>query len=820
MNPPVITEAERAQKALAVVGKPIPKADAGEKVIGRSEYMQDFALPGMLHGKILYSTRAHAKILSIDTTEAEKLPGVKAVLTGYNSTEIRFGLLKDNMALKKDRVRSYRDEIAAVAATTPEIAAAALELIKVEYEDLPAVFDPEEAMKEGAPLIHETNPKGEPNTDNRLRLPWKISAGDIEAGEAASAYTVEGDFETGWVTHCCMGTAGCVATFDTRENLTMYSITQIPSMAKADFQEALKAMGIRGKVRVVNTTVGGGFGSKLDTYAFEYIAILLAHRTRRPVKMLFDREEEFFATSPRQPVRAHIRIGCDAQGKLTFRDIFLLLDNGAYTSWGATTPTVMMMPATSLYEVPNVRFRATCVYTNNTYSQAMRGYGTPQLTFALESAMDMLAEKAGLDPYDLRLMNANHPNTETPQGFKVTTCGHVACLEAVADKLDWASHRAARAAAGGDGGAAGPTGSGGSAVVSTGTAAGAAGDGAPIPGKPSKVRGMGLACLMHVGGGAKIYKSDGCGTLIKVDYFGNVDVYSGSMDIGQGLDTILRQIVAETLGTTTDKINVIIGDTDVCPWDVGVHASRSTFIAGNSALGAAEQVKAQILTVAADLLEVPVESLDLYGGKVTCADDPEKNTAIDKILRKAHFASAGNTMFMAAHFYEPPTDFMGGDFKGNNSMTYTWGCHGVEVEVDTQTGQVEIVRYVAAHEVGRAINPLLVKGQIYGAALQGVGFALAEEMIYDQGKLLNANFRDYKMLTAMDSLPVEPIIVEDPDAAGPYGAKGIGEPGLVPAAPAIANAIYDAVGVRMQKLPIKSEAVLAAIIEKEGRGVR
>ena len=330
---------------------------------------------------------------------------------------------------------------------------------------------------------------------------------------------------------------------------------------------------------------------------------------------------------------------------------------------------------------------------------------------------------------------------------------------------------------------------------------------------------MGLACLMHVGGGAKIYKSDGCGTLIKVDDFGNVDVYSGSMDIGQGLDTILRQIVAETLGTTTEKINVIIGDTDVCPWDVGVHASRSTFIAGNSALGAAQQVRDQILTVAAGILSVPRESLDLYGGKVTCDVDPEKNQPIDRILRKAHFASAGNTMFMAAHFYEPPTDFMGGDFKANYSMSYTWGCHGVEVEVDTQTGQVEIIRYIAAHEVGRALNPMLVKGQIYGAALQGVGYTLAEEMIYDQGKLLNPNFRDYKMLTAMDALPVEPIIVEDPDPAGPYGAKGIGEPGLVPTAPAIANAIYDAVGIRMTKLPIKSEEVLAAMFEKAGRAV-
>lgn len=816
---PVLTEQERAQKELAVIGKPIPKADAGEKVVGRAQYIHDLELPGMLYARILYSTRPHARIVSLDTSQAEKLPGIKAVITAHNTPEVRFGFLKDNMALKKDRVRSYRDEIAAVAATSPEIAEEALRLIKVEYEDLPAVFDPEEALAEGAPLIHETNPKGEPLKDNRLRLPWKLAAGDIEAGEAASAYVVEGEYETGWVTHCCMGTAGCVATFDTKDNLTIYSITQIPSLAKADFREALKAMGVKGRVRVVNTTIGGGFGSKLDTYAFEYIAILLAHRTRRPVKMLFDREEEFFATSPRQPVKAKIRQGCDAQGRLTFRDISLLLDNGAYTSWGATTPTVMMMPASGLYEVPNVLFRATCVYTNNTYSQAMRGYGTPQVTFAVECSMDELAEKAGIDPYEFRLLNANHPGTETPQGFKVTTCGHIPCLEAVAERLDWYEHRAAKAAAEGSDGLV--SGGGGSARAdgeATDTAR-AGHDGALLPGIPRKARGMGIACLLHVGGGAKIYKSDGCGTLIKVDDFGQVDVYTGSMDIGQGLDTILRQIVAETLGVDTGRINIVMGDTDVCPWDVGVHASRSTFIAGNSALGAAQQVREQILTAAADILQAPRESLDLSGGMVVCADDPEKSTKLDKVLRRAHFASAGNTMFMAAHFYEPDTDLMAGDFKGNYSMTYTWGCHGVEVEVDTQTGQIEILRYIAAHEVGRALNPLLVKGQIYGAALQGVGYALAEEMIYDQGRLLNPNFRDYKMLTALDSLPVEPIIVEDPDAAGPYGAKGIGEPGLVPAAPAIANAVYDAVCIRLRKLPMKSEEVLQAIMRKEGREV-
>ena len=432
MTPPPVS---RALHELAVVGKEIPKADAGSKVTAQAQYIHDLELPGMLWGRIKYSDRASARIVSIDTSAAEAMPGVKSVITAYNTPELRIGFIKDNTVLKKDRVRQYRDEVAAVAATSREIAEAAIAAITVEYEDLPAVFDVDEALLPDAPLVHDTDAKGEPVKDNRLRLPWKFNHGDIEAGEAASAFVAEGEYETGWVTHICMGTSGCIASFDTDENLTMYSVTQIPSLAKADFHEALKTWGIPGNVRVVNSVVGGGFGSKLDTYAFEYIAILLAHRTRRPVKILFDREEEFIATSPRQPFKMKIRQGCDAEGRLTFRDVTCLLDNGAYTSWGATTPSVAMMPAVNLYRVPNVRFKATCVYTNNTYSQAMRGYGTPQITFALECNMDELAEKAGIDPYDLRLRNANRSGEVTPQGFLATTCGHKECLEEVATRL-------------------------------------------------------------------------------------------------------------------------------------------------------------------------------------------------------------------------------------------------------------------------------------------------------------------------------------------------------------------------------------------------
>ncbi|NTU60576.1 MAG: molybdopterin-dependent oxidoreductase, partial [Deltaproteobacteria bacterium] len=493
----------------AVVGKDLPKFDAADKVTGRSVYIHDLELPGMLCGKILYSERISAKILSIDTSEAEKVPGVKAVLTGYNTPTVRFGFLKDNTALKKDRVRQYRDEVAAVAATSWEAAEEACAKIKVEYEDLPAIFSVDEATAADAPLVHETDAKGKALKDNRLRLPWKIEGGDLEKGEAEAAYVAEGEYDVTWVSHCCMGTSGCVASFDSQGGLTMYSSTQIPSLAKTDFLEGLKQMGVKARVRVVNVAIGGGFGSKLDTYAFEYISILLAHRTKRPVKILFDREEEFEATSPRQAAKIKVRQGCDRDGKLTFRDITAVLDNGAYTSWGATTPTVMMMPATSLYRVPNVRFQASCYYTNNTYAQAFRGYGTPQVTFAIESNLDELAEKAGLTSYEMRLRNANQEGDTTPQGMHLKGCGHTQCLEEVGKRLDLKTRpQGPRSAAGG------------------------------------KVRGVGMACLLHNGGGGKVYKSDGCGSILKMDDEGRVDLFSGSMDIGQGLDTVLRQITA------------------------------------------------------------------------------------------------------------------------------------------------------------------------------------------------------------------------------------------------------------------------------------
>ncbi len=769
----------RSPDNLRHVGRRLPKADAKDKVTGRAAYIQDISRPGMLWGAILYSDRPHARIRRLDASRAEALPGVKAVLTGFNTPELKIGFVKDNPLLKRDKVRSHKDELACVAAVSPEVAARALELIEVEYEDLPAVFDPLAALAEGAPLIHELDGKGRPNKDNRLKVPWRLAAGDVEAGRRASAHVVEGSYEVSWVSHCCLGTSGCLAEFDADANPTLHAITQIPYLAQNDFGRLLAALGLPGKsVRIVNATIGGAFGSKLDTHVYEYLALMLAHRTGRPVKFLFDRAEEFRAQPPRQPALMRIAQGCDNEGRLTFRDVRMILDNGAYTSWGATTPSVMMLPISSLYRVPNVRYVAECVYTNNVYAQAMRGYGNPQATFAIESSLDELARLAGFDPMEFRRRNANQPGEVTPQRLRVTTCGLRECLDAVREKLDWS---------------------------------------APRP-KSGRARGVGVAALIHVGGGARVYKSDGHGVIVKMDDFGKVSVITGAVEIGQGSETVIAQVAAETLGVLPEDVSVIRHDTDVCPWDVGTHASRLAFVSCNAVIAAAGKIGAHLRQLAGEMLQADPGDVGLaerHCFVLSDPDNPERRLPLEKILRRAHYVSQGR-MLVAETFFDPPNEMLDSEFKGNLSCSYAFGATGVEVEVDEETGQVEILRYVAAHDIGRALNPMLLEGQVHGGAVMGVGYALTEELKLDRGRVVNDNFLDYKILTALDRVPVEPVLVETNDAAGPFGAKGVGEPGLVPVAPAIANAIRDAVGVRMCSLPITPEKLLRAIKEKRG----
>lgn len=784
------------------VGHELPRPDAGAKARGAAEYIHDLSRPRMLFGKIKFSEHAHARIVHVDTSRAESLPGVRAVLTASNTPEVRLGFLRDNLALKKGKVRQFRDEVAAVAAIDPEIAAEAVAAIRVDYEPLPGVFDPREALADGAPLVHETDPAGKPRTDNRLPLKFCHISGDLAEARRISAHIVSGQFSVPRIQQSCMGTAGCIAEMDDSGNLTMWAKTQIPFLAQRDFNRALAEMGLPGRnSRVIVPALGGGFGTGLDTHAYEYIAILLARATGRPVKILYTREEEFAYLSPRQSALVSIEQGCDSSGRLTFREIDVLQDNGAYTSWGATYPGVMMLPATSLYRVPAVRFEARIVYTNNTYCQAMRGYGNPEVTWAVESNLDELAEAAGMDALEFRRINSNQAGDITPMGLKIGTCGLPECLEQTANRLGWGERRG--------------------------------------KGREKK-RGVGIASLMHVGGSGRIYRSDASGVILRLDDFGNVYVYAGGVEMGQGHHAALTVGVAELVGVRPENVVINQTDTTTCPWDVGTHASRGAFTALSAVRIAAAKLRERLLDLAvpvyaeelkralrdrpesaALLSEIGKDRLELAEGYVFLKDgplagEPRARAELGKILRGIHFRPDGNMLTEEA-FYDPPTELPDWEKgRGDLSATYAFGTQGVEVEVDVETGDVRILHVVAVHDVGRALHPQALRGQIYGALAQGIGYALYEEVLTDRGRVLNPGFTDYKLPTAGDmAFPIDVAFVETNDPAGPFGAKGVGEPGLVPTAPAIANAIYDAIGVRIRDLPITPEKIVAALREKE-----
>src|SRR3989304_5807390 len=417
-----------------VIGQRLPKLDAPDKATGRTVYGHDVRLPGMLHGRILYSRYPHARILRVDASRATKLPGVKAIVTAADNPKTKFGYGKDNTPLKGEVVRSLRDEVAAVAAADADIAEEALGLIEVEYEPLPALFDAAEALKDGAPLVHPERQRSPSGGGSNLFQKYKYSHGDLEAGERESDVVIEADFELPYVAHAAMETSVVVAEFDHRGHLTLYSTTQIPFLLQRDLSEAL---GLQGSdIRVIQTAIGGAFGRGLDIYPYEPIAALLARKAGKPVRISFSRHEEFLAAPVRQPAKAHIRAGAKRDGLISFREVYALLDIGAYVSWGTVTPLVMLETTASLYRVPHVGFTADCVYTNNPITGAVRGYGNPQSTFFVETLMDRLAVATGIDPVQFRLQNANLPGEETAQGLRITSCGLRECLEAVAARAD------------------------------------------------------------------------------------------------------------------------------------------------------------------------------------------------------------------------------------------------------------------------------------------------------------------------------------------------------------------------------------------------
>ena len=747
----------------ALIGKGTPKKDGAEKVTGRTRFLHDLELPRLAHGKILRTPLPHARIVRIDVTRAAKLPGVLGVIRGDDVVQHPFGFAKDQLALKRSVVRSIRDEVAAVAAESAAVAEEALALIEVEYAPLPAVFDPMEALAEGAPLVHE-----ELGT-NAAPLRYQFTAGDVDAAFASAAAVVEGEYRLNFVTPACLGTMVAIADWDAEGRLTMWSTTQVPFLYQRDLAAALGVGGDR--VRVLQPPVGGNFGRGLDLSPIDVIAALLARAARRPVKLEFERVEEFVACPTREPCVIRLRTAAGADGRLLARDAHVTIDNGAYVSWGSTTPYVMLSTVAGLYRCPSVRFDTTIAYTNNPSSGSMRGYGNLESTFAVESQMDELADRLGMDRLELRRRNVVKSGDVHPQGFAITSCAMAECLEAAAE-----------------------------AIL----------DEPPAPPLPGWSRGIGYAALFHVGGGARIYRSDGCGAIVKLDDFGRVSLITGASEIGQGSETVLAMIVAETLGVPLDRVDVVNSDTAVTPWDVGAHASRTTFIAGNAARLAAEKIRAQLLAMAAASFDEPVERLAIADGWVHVAGEPHRRLPYYRVVRAGHYRPAGQTL-VAEAFYDPPTAMLDKDLRGNVSATYGFAAQAVLLDVEEATGRIVVRRVASAHDVGRALNPLAAEGQVHGGIHMGLGYALAERLVVLEGQVLTQSFMDYALLRAEDMPALAVRLVESAEAEGPFGAKGLGESGVIAVSAAVANAIHDATGLRFRELPITPARVHAAL---------
>ncbi|HJM70347.1 MAG TPA: xanthine dehydrogenase family protein molybdopterin-binding subunit [Candidatus Marinimicrobia bacterium] len=757
-----------------IIGKRIPKLDAGDRVAGKSIYGTEIELPGMLHGAILRSRFPSAIIESIDVSKARALLGVECVITADDVDVTNLSYRKDHPVLKKGEVNCIRDEIAAVAAVSKDVAEKALELIEVNYIERAGIFDPIKALKNDAPQINKFS-KGE-NGNKNISESFHYEHGDLEAEKKKSVCIVSRQYVLPKVSHACMAASNVTADYSPVDGqLTLHSSTQVPFLYQREMSQVLKMD--PSKIRVVQPIIGGGFGSKLDLHPFEPICALLSIKTGKPVQILYSREEEFLYSAIRQSMVIDLNTGADENGKFTFREVKIMKDNGAYTSWGARSSFVMMQTFSSLYQTPACVYDADAVYTNNVFAGSFRGFGNPQATFALERNIDLMAHELGMDRAEIRLINANFPGEVTGQGLEYHSCGHKQALEVVVKNSGYPENK---------------------------------------NGERYK-RGFGFASMLHVGGGAKIYPSDGCGTTLKMDPYGFLTIITGSSEIGQGSETVLAMMAAEELGIGLDRIKVINTDTSVKPWDVGVHASRTSFVAGNSLLGALEILKEKLSARAAQLLNTTPDDLVFQAGEIR-SGKAEGAFKIDKIVRELHFKPP-HELCEVSYFYEPSSEFQDKDYKGNVSGCYAFAAQAVEVEVDTLTGKVDVLNVHVGQDVGKVLNPLGLEGQIEGGVVMGMGYALSEEMIFEDGYLRNPTFHDYKVPTARDIPGISFYPVETNEETGPFGAKGVAEAPLVPTPAAIANAVSNILDVEINSLPVTPEKVLKAICDKEkGQG--
>jgi len=750
------------------IGKRLPRVDGAAKATGRALYAGDITLPHMLHGGILRSPYPHAKILTIDTTRAARLPGVKAVLTGKDTAGKKSGVVPyipsiyDDFILQREKVRYVGDAVACVAAVDEDTVQEALSLIKVEYEPLPAVFDPEKAYEPGAPQIHS-------HAERNLCFPMLLVHGDMDVGFKASDYIREDRFEVAKKQHCFIENYSSLTRYDAASGgLTVWTATQNPFLVRGYLAHMLDWP--ESRVTLMNISVGGSFGGKGMLNSDLFCSALLSIRTERPVRLVYTREESFLCGVQKHPMVFYIKVGAKKDGKIQAVDVTVFSNTGAYAGYGPSITLCTCGFLSLTYRMPNYRFDGKTMYTNIPSGGPHRGFGNQQSRFAFEQVLDMLAEDLSMDPVDIRLKNAVVEGDITPDGWKITSCGLSESLERVRERSGWKEKR----------------------------------------GKLGNGHGVGVGCTGYIVGGRVFYNYDCAGAFVKFEDDGKVSLIVSSADSGQGIETTLTQIAAEEVGVSPEEIRILLSDTDTAPRNMGAYASRTTLCLGNACRIALKDAKEQLFNIVAEKLEVHPDALEVKDGRIYVKACPEKGLGFKEAVSFAKNEKGQH--ILGKGYYDPPSEFPGyEDGKGNISPAYSFGAGVAEVRVDTETGSVEFLKETQAQDVGRAINPMQCEGQMEGAVIGAMGQLLYEEIVFEEGKALNPSFQDYKIPTAMDIPETEVILVETNDPEGPFGAKGMSESPEIPPIGAVANALYDAVGVRIKSLPITPEKVLRAL---------
>jgi 4-hydroxybenzoyl-CoA reductase alpha subunit len=761
----------------SVIGKRMPRVDAREKVTGEAKYAADYSLPGMLWCKLLRSPYPHARILNIDTSKAEKLAGVKAVVTGKDFGGWTWGWMpatRDEVPLAVDKVRYMAEAVAGIAAIDEDTAEEASELIKVDYEELPGVFDPEAAMKEGAPKVHDY-------VKNNISVEYHWNFGDVEKAFAESHIVREDRFRTARATHGYLEPPAILAYYDPTGYITVWAAKQSPYFHYRHLAACFKLP--LSKIRVIQPFIGGGFGgTKNDSLAGDFCAVMLSKKTGKPVKYVESMEEELTTSRRRHSMIVYSKMGVKKDGTLTAIQHRVIADGGGYTAIGPLSLYLAGFMTTLPYKLPNFKYDGYRVFTNNPIGAAMRGHGITHSRFAAEIQMEMIAEELGLDPVEMRMRNAidnPKPGTiyETINKVSLKTCGMKEAIQKVTEDPVWRDRR-------------------------------------KMPRKEGNVSwGVGLSGTSYLGG-ARQMGHQSCAAIVRVCEDGTVNLITGATDCGQGSDTVLCMIAAEELGVKLEDITIKRVDSAYTPVDPGSYGSRVTILAGQATQKAAAEAKKQLLEAAAKTWQVKPEDIEIRDGEVFVKSDPAKSMPFSRLARTACYSGTGAVILGTGYssYGVEPLDLTSG--IGNGGTSYSFTAQSARVGVDTETGKMTVTDFTIASDCGRLLSPVMAEGQIEGGSVQGLGQTLYEDFIMDRGKTLNSTFLDYKMPLAMDIPDIKLIDIETNDPDGPFGAKEASEGSIVSSPPAIVSALHDAVGVWFKELPVTPEKVVKALKEK------